>query len=389
LPGTNWYGATGGNAFFAPPEYWMLSGGKTYGIGTTNLKVDTSLATDGDAADFAVPWNYTSPTLRTSFRSLDLANLTDTPLQVSDLLDPNSLQAVDTTLKKRREILQTRMEELRKVADGDATFARMPPNQMYGMARQITPSVGLQYECVQFGAPDIATVRYRIWGKNTHPLLYPHGAKVQTTTGGFGVSTALTSGVRHVSVRRPHKGNVLRVFMARIIGKQSIAAIPENNAQDSQPFSITKYFFVEATPDANPFTMYWSSSDALGNKGLTSGVAFNLYEQWFNPVDDGAVDVPPVSVGGTPFVQDSGQDEDQDIILPRIPAPTIVAVYEVANRMGFSSYWIAVQPDLEKRCAPNPPGGQPMPTPPTWPYMGASGAAIPTAGDLADIIENA
>ena len=388
LPGTNHYTGTGGSFNFIP-EWYFMAGLKTKGIGNTNLKIDTGVVPDAAVVDYETPWNYSSGLLRTAYKSLNAAQITDTPLQSSDVFNLNSAARFDTNLKRRRELLELRMNELRFVADGDATFNRMPLGIMGGVLRQITPSVGLQYECVQFGAPNVQNVIYRIWGSNTNPLLYPPGAKIQTMTAGAGSGAFLRSGIRHLTVRRPHKGNVLRVFMARIIGKQSIAAIPENNPQDVQPFSITKYFFVEATPDANPFTMYWSSADALGYKGMTSGVAFNLYEQWFNPVDDGSVQVPPTSVGGTPFVQDSGENEDQDVILPRIPAPNIVTVYEVANRLGFSSYWIAVQPDLEKRCAPNPPGGEAAVTPPTWPYMGASGAATSTASDLADIIESA
>lgn len=388
LPGTNWMLETDGD-FLLAPEYQFPESKTTRGIGVLNTRADESIVPDNEVPDWETPWNYTSPTLRTSYRDLDLSTVASSPSEEGQLLQPTSLVRFDTTLKKRREILQSRIEELRKIVDGDATYTRMPPKIMYDSERQITPSVGLQYETVHFGAPDIPTVRYRLSGTNTHPLLYPYGAKMQTTTGGFGVSTAMTSGVKHFSVRKPHHGNVLRVFMARIIGKQSISAIPENNPTDAQPFSITKYVFVEATPDANPFTMYWSSSDALGYKGLTSGIAFNLYEQWFNPVDDGVVRMPPTSVGGTSFVQSFGENDDQDIIMPKIPAVNIVPVYEVANRLGFSSYWIAIQPDLEKRCAPNPPGGMPAPTPPTWPYMGASGAATSTSGDLADIIENA
>ena len=388
LPGTNHYTGTGGTFNFLP-EWYFAAGGRTKGIGNTNLKIDTGVVPDAEVVDYETPWNYSSGLLRTAYKSIDPAQITDTPLESSDVFNLNSTARFDTSLKRRRELLELRMNELRFVADGDATFNRMPLGVMGGVLRQITPSVGLQYECVKFGAPDVQNVIYRIWGSNTNPLLYPPGAKIQTMTAGAGSGAFLRSGIRHLTVRRAHKGNVLRVFMARIIGKQSIAAIPENNPQDAQPFSITKYFFVEATPDANPFTMYWSSADALGYKGMTSGVAFNLYEQWFNPVDNGSVQVPPTSVGGTPFVQDSGENEDQDVILPRIPAPNIVTVYEVANRLGFSSYWIAVQPDLEKRCAPNPPGGEAAVTPPTWPYMGASGAATSTASDLADIIETA
>lgn len=388
LPGTNHYAGSGGTFNFLP-EFYFAAGGNTKGIGNTNLKLDTGVVPDAEVVDYEVPWNYSSGLLRTAYKSIDLAAITNTPLQASDVFNLNSSARFDTQLKRRRDLLQERLNELRFVANGDATFSRMPLGVMRGVNRQITPSVGLQYECVRFGAPDVQTVLYRIWGDNTNPILYPPGAKIQPMTAGAGSSAVMQSGARHVTVRRAHKGNILRVFMARIIAKQSIAAIPETNPNDSQPFSITKYFFVEATPDANPFTMYWSSADALGYKGLTSGVAFNLYEQWFNPVDNGSVQVRPTSVGGTPFVQDSGDNQNQAVVLPRVPALNIVPVYEVANRLGFSSYWIAVQPDLETRCAPNPPGGMPAPTPPTWPYMGASGAGIPTAGELANIIEGA
>lgn len=391
LPGTNWYTASGGTWTFGP-EYWFAVG-KPKGIGTTNLKLDTTIAPDADAADFEVPWNYTSPTLRTSYRDLNLNELTDVPLEQSDLFDPTGHQLFDTSLKQRREILQTRITELRRIADGDATFERMPPNTMYDVQRQITPSVGLQYESVHFGAPDITTVKYRIWGKNTHPLLYPYGAKFETATSGFGVSATLTSGQKNFAVRRPHKQNVLRVFMARVIGKYETPIIPEDETNlDFDPFTITKYVFVEATPDSNPFTMYWSSADALGNKGLTSGIAFNLYEQWFNPtayLGTSTTDNPPYSVGGMPIVQDFGPNDNYKKQIPYVPAPFIVPVYEVANRLGFSSYWIAIQPDMRIECPPNPPSGMAMPTPPAWPYMGASGAALSTSGDLASIIENA
>jgi hypothetical protein len=388
LPGTNHYSQTGGTFSFFP-EFYFAAGGATKGIGNTNLKIDKGVIPDATVVDYETPWNYSSGLLRTAYKSLDTATITDTPIQSSDVFDPTSAARFDTSLKRRRELLEFRINELRFVADGDATFNRMPLGIMRGVYRQITPSVGLQYECVRFGAPDIQNIFYRIWGSNTNPILYPAGAKVQTMTAGAGSSAVLRSGVRHLTVRRAHTGNVLRVFMARVIAKQSIPAIPENDPQDSEPFYITKYFFVEATPDANPFNMYWSSAGALGYKGMTSGVAFNLYEQWFHPVDDGVVQIRPTSVGGTVFQQSFGDNEDRDIILPKIPAVNIVPVYEVANRLGFSSYWIAVQPDLEKRCAPNPIGGFAAPTPPTWPYMGASGAATSTSGDLADIIENA
>lgn len=388
MPGTNHYTQTGGTFNFLP-EWYFAAGGKTKGIGNTNLKLDTGVVPDAEVVDYETPWNYSSGLLRTAYKSIDATQITDTPLETGDVFDLTSTARFDTSLKRRRELLELRMNELRFVADGDATFNRMPLGIMRTVYRQITPSVGLQYECVRFGAPDIENISYRIWGDNTNPILYPAGAKIQPMTAGAGSAAVMRSGARHLTVRRAHRGNVLRVFMARIIAKQSIAAVPENNPTDAEPFSITKYFFVEATPDANPFTMYWSSADALGYKGMTSGVAFNLYEQWFNPVDDGSIRVPPTSVGGTRFQQSFGENEDQDILLPKIPAVNIVPVYEVANRLGFSSYWIAVQPDLEKRCAPNPPGGAEMPTPPTWPYMGASGAATSTSGDLADIIENA
>lgn len=388
MPGTNHYTQTGGTFNFLP-EWYFAAGGRTKGIGNTNLKLDTGVVPDAEVVDYETPWNYSSGLLRTAYKSIDATQITDTPLETGDVFNLTSAARFDTSLKRRRELLELRMNELRFVADGEATFNRMPLGIMRGVYRQITPSVGLQYECVRFGAPDIENISYRIWGDNTNPILYPAGAKIQPMTAGAGSAAVMRSGARHLTVRRAHRGNVLRVFMARIIAKQSIAAVPENNPTDAEPFSITKYFFVEATPDANPFTMYWSSADALGYKGMTSGVAFNLYEQWFNPVDDGSIRVPPSSVGGTRFQQSFGENEDQDILLPKIPAVNIVPVYEVANRLGFSSYWIAVQPDLEKRCAPNPPGGAEMPTPPTWPYMGASGAATSTSGDLADIIENA
>ena len=387
LPGTNHYPAVGGSFHFLP-EYFFASGGSTKGIGNTNLKLDTWLGEGTE--DEQVPWNYSSGLLRTACRNINLADIESHPTQADEVFDLASAQKFDTTLKRRREILETRVNELRYVADGDMTFCRMPLGIMQGVLRQITPSVGLQYERVQFGSPDISNVRYRIWGDNTHPILYPSGSKIQTSTGSNRVSTVFQSGTRHTVVRNSHRGNIVRMFMARIIGRDSTVVVdPNAGTAEYSPFRISKYFFVEASPDGNPFTMYWSSSDALGYKGLCSGIAFNLYEQWFQPSSLYPNFPPPASVGGTVFRQDFGPNEDEEIVIPEVPILNIVPVYEVANRLGFTSYWIAVQPDLKRICPPAPPGGFAAVTPEVWPYMGASGAAISNRSDLADIIESA
>lgn len=296
------------------------------------------------------------------------------------------------TLRGRRVITEERIARLRGVLDGDMTLNRMPPIRLsndntspFFKRQPVTPSVGLQYERVQFGFEDASTVRYRIHGKNTHPLLYPHGARLNPVAGNANVMAAYTGGVSTISVRNTQANNIKRSFLCRfepvrVIGDLNVP----DNADETNADMIWLYKFVECTPDGNPASLLFMHQNALG-LSRAEGYALNICEMHIRS-DGGMGFVPETAWDGSSmnFKPQSSSGSNLDRTVPTPPAGYCIC-YEIYLRSGFTGYYLFAPNGMEVLCAaPSTPNIAPAP----WPYMGVSGVMQTDDRGLAsDIME--
>jgi len=331
-----------------------------------------------------MPWNYNGNTTPMAVRNLLLDAIPSTTDDDSADGRPSPEQndteypKFTVTLANRKRIHELRMARLCGVIDGDMTCNRMPPTNWHGKQRAHTPSVGLQYDSVEFGFDSGMTVRYRIFGKNTHPLLYPSGAKVQKTAGGPGVHSATYNGVTTISVRRPSTNSIKRAFPCRFESVRAIST-SKNAASnpDDYPF-IWLYKFVEVVPDIDASRMFFAQQDVLGWT-RAEGYALNLCEMHFTnepgnsfPNDKIA---PNFLFDGTELQLRgmNGTQILQDMVLPTDPRGYGIC-YEIYNRAGLSSYYIFAPNGVDVRCQTQVTPVAPAP----WQSMGISGVANPS-----------
>jgi hypothetical protein len=356
--------------------------GRQYSVEGKRIGIGTASAQQSSAAQFYeyTPWNYSNPTFSLLF-NINPASGSSGDAGFPNRPEPRDIEGtrVEITLKDRRNIYEQRMARLRGVVDGDMTCNRMPPSYWEGRYRQTTPSVGLQYDYVEFGFESGMTVRYRIFGKNTHPLLYPHGAKMNRMAAGNAMHAFNSAGTQTISVRRRESNNIKRAFLCKFEPHRAISdsgGDPDNPA--NIPF-IYLYKFVEVVPDINAATMFFAQQDALGWT-RAEGYALNICEmnylsktqsQWTPDIswDGSAMNLRPRTATGTPL----------DQIYPTPPEGYAIC-YEIYNRAGFTSYYLFAPPGSEVICA--------APsftfTPPPWEYMGVSGTAKPTESKILD-----
>lgn len=370
---------------------------KRLGLGTTRMQMSN------ESSKKRVPWNYSQRTLRTAFsRTLlngGLAQSTynlgkesdsaDWGTTLAGTYDDGNLNIFDTSLKRRREIYWSRMQMLRRVVDGDASFVRLPattlafsPSGPIGgtiFEGFITPSVGLQNESIVFGTSEHVGVRYRIWGSRFDQRIMPHGAKLESV-GTAGSALVPTSAAPTVRVKQKNPGTILRSFVCRFdwykeISTKNAEQFKAANTTLTQPHPfIWLYKFVEVVPDNNPETMLFAQNDYLGWQTNAIGFALNLcemnYRDEVKSETSSKVYAPTSAWDGSSFSWNNGPDQTAPIVTPTAPGGYCIC-YEVANRMGFSSYYILAPNGIDVSCAPR----QASLVPPDSPflYMGGSG----------------
>ena len=277
------------------------------------------------------------------------------------------------------------MSRLRAVVDGDMVCNRMPPQYWDSRTRQHTPSVGLQYDSVEFGFDGPMTVRYRIFGKNTNPLLYPHGAVVKRVSGGPNVHAFTTTGTQNITVRRRESNNIKRAFLCQFEASRAISDSRNATTNPSNLPFIYLYKFVEVVPEINAATMWFSQQDALG-WGRAEGYALNICEMNYSS-NKGVPFTPEIAWDGTQLQfrdKDSSGTVSLEQVYPTAPAGYAIC-YEIYNRAGFTSYYLFAPPGLQVSCARSSFTQAPAP----WPYMGVSGVATPSGGQVVDDIMGA
>jgi hypothetical protein len=402
LVGANW------PQMESPPQIPGVSESETsplnrkqrYGLGTSRMNIDSV------SSKKRVPWNYAQRTLRTAFtRTLLDAGVSQSTYDfgsedsatnwgqtLAGFYDDGDLCIFDTSLKRRREVYWSRMQMLRRVVDGDASFVRLPSTTLaFGPSGPIggtlfegfiTPSVGLQNECIVFGTSEHVGVRYRIWGSRFDPRIMPHGAKLESV-GTAGSALVPTSAAPTVRVKQKSPGTILRAFLCRFDSYKEISTTTAENFKvnsttpgQSRPF-IWLYKFVEVVPDNNPETMLFAQNDYLGWQTNAIGYALNLCEMNYRDTKQAAdsqapalVYAPPRAWDGSSFSWNHGEDKTAPLVTPTPPQGYCIC-YEVANRMGFSSYYLFAPNGIEVACAPM----QATLTVPDSPfeYMGGSG----------------
>lgn len=357
------------------------------------------------------PWNYDRPTFPMLFRDYTADMNMDSSAGYGRVrkfgmgTQGGSEASVDTsqsgdsfargvklavTLRGRRAITEERIARLRGVLDGDMTLNRMPPVRLTNTdtrykRQPVTPSMGLQYEQVQFGFEDSSTVRYRIYGKNTHPLLYPHGARINTAAGNANVFAANTGGINTITVRNAQANNIKRAFLCRFQKERAIGDlnVPADADEVNTPM-IWLYRFTEVTPDGNPASLIFHSQNALG-LSRAEGYALNICELHIRS-EGGSGFVPEVAWDGSSlnFKSQSG-GTNLDRTVPTPPAGYCIC-YEIYLRSGFTGYYLFAPNGMEVVCAsPNTTSVAPAP----WPYMGVSGVMTTDERGIASDIMDA
>lgn len=307
----------------------------------------------------SAPWNYDAA-LTFSMAFTDDVEF-DPYVNVPTDQGSDNPRRLRVRLQSRKAIYEARFFRLQGVIDGDITTNRMPPVYWDERSRAHTPSVGLQYDDVNFGAAGSHTVTYRIYGKNTHPLLYPQGAHIARLAGGANVHAFQTNGTQTITVRKREANNIKRAFLCRFSPHRQL-----NSAGGTNPDGLGYlwlYKFSEVTPESNAATMLFSQQDATGFT-VAQGYALNICEMTYRDVPTQGWD------GGILNFRDRIGDIPQDTITPSAPNGYAIC-YEIYNRSGFTSYYIFAPNGINVTCAPPPSSAMP----PSWPFMGISGVA--------------
>ena len=395
----------------------LLHRDKRFGLGSSRMKLDDMVSSKRS------PWNYNSRTLRTAFVKNITSNTFNAKGRIGlgleadqwgtqgGMVDPGGESAFDTSLERRRTVYISRLQRLRRVVDGDASYIRLPPRTV-SMDTDgniifdgcITPSVGLQNESIVFGTSEHVGVRYRIWGSRFDSRIMPYGASVNAVANG---STALapTVGAPTIRVRQKSSGTILRSFLCRFeafkeistkTAKQFETRGPNNEATEPKPF-VWLYKFVEVIPDNNPEAMLFDQNDHLGWQTNAIGYALNICEMNYRdvkskPGQDGGPSTaepyaPTFHFDGSQLSFTHGEDAASPLVLPTPPGGYCIC-YEIANRLGFSSYYLFAQNGIEVVCPPRVVSLVPPDT--DFLYMGGSGVGKqqPTAS-VSDAILNA
>lgn len=356
----------------------------TFGLGTAPGNMGGQQSTAAQFYEYA-PWNYSAGSLAMAFKANPVSTSSGSITRPPSDPTATSVDRLAVTLFKRRAIYEQRMARLRAIVDGDLVCNRMPPTYWSGNKRSHTPSVGLQHETVEFGFDSTMTVRYRLSGKNTHPLLYPHGATVKRVSGGPNVTAFTMTGTQNITVRRRESNNIKRAFLCRFEPATQISTSLQSSSNPGDLPFIYLYKFVEVVPDINAATMYFAQQDALG-WGRAEGYALNICEMNYRS-DNGQPMAPSVAWDGTELqfkatASDGVTPLDQ--VYPTAPAGYGIC-YEVFNRAGFTSYYLFAPPGVDVACARSTFTLAPSP----WPYMGVSGTAKPTDSQIVDDIMGA
>lgn len=280
------------------------------------------------------------------------------------------------TLQARNQVLTDRYKRLYEFADGNLLLARIPDSGRL-TPMSITPSLGLQYDEVQFGAPIRNQCVYRIWGTLRDTLLMPHLIEQPSLSATGLTRVRKQSGGMNIETLRP-KEQLVRIFLARVEPVSPILSRGTNNDP------IMWLYRVNQVAMSNQlFPTFVIQNEFSQLDGFVVGHALNLCELELlkgKPPSD-TTSLPTKAFDGGSLVYDT---------LPTIPkvimtAPEgIMPVYEVVGESGARFLFIYANNGVKVTCGSSPS----PPTNPIWPQSGATGIGFASFESLSDIIRS-
>jgi len=278
------------------------------------------------------------------------------------------------TLQYRNQVLTDRYKRLYEFADGNLLLSRIPDDgRLRPMA--VTPSLGLQWDEVQFGAPIRNQCAYRIWGTLRDPLLMPHLVDQPSLS-----ATGLTrirkqAGGLNVETLRP-RASIARIFLARVSVSRELLTRGTGNDPIMWLYTVN-----EVQMSNQLFPTFVPGNEFVDLSDPTIGKALNLCEI---ELLKGNAPSNTTAMPGTAFDGGTLRYEiigtDPKIVLT--PPEGIMPVYEVIGESGARFLFIYANNGVKVTC-----GGQPLPpTNPLWPQSGSSGIGFPSLETLSEVI---
>ena len=268
-----------------------------------------------------------------------------------------------TGLKDRLQTIAQRYQNAGRIVDGDVVLNRLPAYGVIAPQMNETPCSGLQYDEVRFGMPGMP-VMYRLHGKNTDPVLFPHLLKPDRVKA-MNLGTAYQSAGCVNLQRINRRGGIVRTFLAQF-GRQDV--LKSHNGQES----VWLYRIREVIP-ANVLQPNWQPGSDWGQPGV-EGYALNLCE-----IAVSAAQTPQTNFDGGLLNYGGTSGPTITRTHPRGVAPC----YEYVAPSGYTVFFLYAPNGVEVECA------QPSPAPlnPAWQNSGASGSAFPDFESINRAIE--
>jgi hypothetical protein len=266
---------------------------------------------------------------------------------------------------------------MRQVISGEMLMARIPDSgkfQPLGHPMNRSPSIGLTWDEVTFGAPFKDQVRYRIWGEKQDPLVF-RNLLDQPAISAYGLSrTRRATGSINIDTILPRQG-IVRTFLAAFNAEEVLASrkgYPVVHLYNILEVGVSNLPF-PTFKQMNEFNQYGKGVRA---KGLNLCEMQLLTAATANSVDG----LPDRNFDGGLLSYDPANGESRvTITAPRGIAPC----YEVITEGGARVFWIYAPPGVNVTC-----GGSALTTAnPSWQKSGVSGIASPNTISLASIIQ--
>jgi hypothetical protein len=312
-----------------------------------------------DSTELEYPWNY-------DFEQIEHANW---------LLMPHG-----ETLSERNETLVDRYTRLLECISGTMHMARLPDagrgNGIIGWPMDRSPSPGLAWDEVTFGAPFKDQVRYKIWGEKQDELLFPNVIK-HPSVSAFGLSRCRkAAGSLNIEAMLPRQG-IVRTFLA------SFAASGDPLVTRDGSGVIWLYQITEVGLANDRFPTFQPMNEFNETLFGVSGFALNLCEmQVMRGISsDDTTTAPQTNFDGgvLKYNPPAGQAK-VTMTSPRGIAPC----YEIISEGGARFFWLYAPNGVSVTCSTTVPFTAPNPA---WQKSGASGIADNSSASIASMIQ--
>lgn len=293
----------------------------------------------------SIPWNYNNTNLGL-YRTKDYA----------------------TSLTDRNTVLNQRYLNAKDNMGGDVTLSRIPVSS-FNSSMDITPSVSLSCDFVDFNNVDDRQIFYRLYGGYEKDLIYPY-LKNTSPVVARGISQATNqSGIIGIEVQNAAP-SIVRSFPCLLFGGQAICYDGTHN----EPMAW-KYQFTEIYPKDDKVAS-WAQGNYNGNQQFAQGFCLNMPESLF--LATSASGPPTYNSDGTRLnYETNGQPK---VRLQPIPYGTYCICHEVVGRKGLTSFFIDKTNGLRVDCVPT---ASPIMPSPNWAKDNISGVGFTDSKDLA------